>query len=162
MVTIFAIAMAYMESATVVYLRTIFHITGDLLTFSPNPHSVWLSLTYFTLLKTDALLKVLPQPRIAATEVAREAATIVMLLCLGWLAGHSVKTRAAYFIYAFGVWDIAYYGFLYALIGWPTSLKSLDVLFLIPSPWVAPALVPTAISAGMIAVAALLLWTDRG
>jgi len=156
-VTAFAVAMAYLESATVVYLRTIFHISGDLMTFAPSRHSVWFSVPFFTLLRPDALLKVLPQSKLASTEVAREAATIVMLLCLGWLAGKNVKTRTALCIYAFGVWDIGYYGFLYVLIGWPTSLKSLDVLFLIPGPWVAPVFVPMVISVGMIIVAVLLL-----
>lgn len=83
-----------------------------------------------------------------------------MLACIGWLAGHNVKTRSAFFVLAFGVWDIAYYAFLYALIGWPTSPNSPDVLFLIPGPWLAPVFVPVGISAAMIAVALLLLRGD--
>ena len=55
------------------------------------------------------------------------------------------------------MWDIGYYAFLRAVIGWPGSLKTPDVLFLIPGPWVAPVFVPVAISAVMIVGALLLL-----
>lgn len=156
-VTAFALAMAYLESATVVYLRTIFHVSGELVTFTPSRQSIWFSVPFFTLLRPTALLRVLPQSKLATTEMVREAATIVMLLCVGWLAGSNFKTRTAFFLYAFGVWDLGYYGFLYVLIGWPRSLNSLDVLFLIPGPWLAPVFLPVLISAGMILVAMLLL-----
>ncbi len=149
--------MAYLESAVVVYLRAAFHLSGNLGSATPAASSVWLRLPYFTLLKPGAIAAVLPKSNLACTEVGREAATIVMRLCLGWLAGRSFRTRAAYFIYAFGVWDIGYYVFLYLLIGWPKSLKALDVLFLIPGPWVAPVFVPVAISVLMITAAVLII-----
>lgn len=150
-VVLFAAAMAYVESAVVAYLRTIFHITGELVTAAPKASQVWLSLPFFTLLKPGALGSVLPSSRIAVTEVGREVATIVMLGCVGWLTGREWRTRLAAFLLAFGVWDIGYYAFLKLLIGWPGSLRTLDVLFLIPGPWVAPAWLPMAISALMVA-----------
>ena len=156
-VAVFAVAMAFLEAAVVVYLRAVFHITGELVASAPGPKDIWFSVPYFTLLKPAALVSVLPQSQIAYLEVARETATIVVLLCVGWLAGRDSKSRAAFFLYAFGVWDIGYYAFLRAVIGWPGSLKTLDVLFLIPGPWVAPVFVPVAISAVMIAGALLLL-----
>jgi hypothetical protein len=159
-VAAFAMAMAFLESATVVYLRTIFHITGDLVTFTPKHGSIWFSVPFFTLLRPDALAKVLPQASVARTEVAREAATIVMLLAIGWLSGRNLRTRAAYFFFAFGVWDIGYYAFLRLLIGWPASFKALDVLFLIPGPWLAPVFLPVLISAVMIAAAVLVVRRD--
>ena len=159
-VTIFAVAMAYMESAVVVYLGVIFPRSVDLATLAAKRYDVWFSVPFFTLLKPGALASVLPQSKLASVEVAREAATIVMLVCAGWLAGHDFKTRAAFFIYAFGVWDIGYYVFLYAVLGWPTSFGSLDVLFLIPGPWVAPVFVPVAISTAMIIGAVFSLRQD--
>jgi hypothetical protein len=162
-VAVFAIAMAYMEAAVVVYLRAVFHLAGDLMTLPPAPQSIWFSVPFFTLLKPGALLSVLPQQAIASTEVAREAATIVMLACVGWLAGSKLKSRFAYFIFAFGVWDIGYYAFLRVLAGWPASLGDMDVLFLIPGPWLAPVFVPVAISVAMIVGAAWMLrGTSRG
>ncbi len=156
-VAVFAVAMAFLEAAVVVYLRAVFHITGELVASTPGPKDIWFSVPYFTLLKSAALVSVLPQPQIAYLEVARETATIVMLLCVGWLAGRDFKSRAAFFLCAFGVWDIGYYAFLRAVIGWPGSLKAMDVLFLIPGPWAAPVFVPVALSAAMIIGAVLLL-----
>jgi hypothetical protein len=158
-VTAFAVAMAYLESAAVVYLRTIFHTAPG--TLAPAPRDVWFAVPYFTLLKPGALAGVLPDARIAYAEVAREASTIVMLACVGWLAGRTLKTRAAFFLYAFGVWDIGYYVFLYVLLGWPASPNALDVLFLIPSPWVAPVFVPVTASVAMILVAVLLIRSEE-
>ncbi len=160
-VALFAMAMAFMEAAVVVYLRTLFHITGELVRSAPGTKEVWFSLPFFTLLKPGALVSVLPESRIAYIEVAREAATIVMLVCVGWLAGRTLRSRAAFFLSAFGVWDIGYYAFLRALIGWPGSLRTPDVLFLIPGPWVAPVFLPISISVVMILGAALLLRGGR-
>jgi hypothetical protein len=157
-VAVFAIAMAYLEAAVVVYLRALFHLTGDLVTVPPAS-SVWFSVPYFTLLKPGALLSVLPQQTIANTEVGREVATMVMLAAIGWLAGRDLKSRLAYFVFAFGVWDIGYYAILRVMIGWPATLGSMDVLFLIPGPWLSPVWVPMAASVLMIAGAA---WMLRG
>jgi hypothetical protein len=156
-VVVFAVAMAYLEAAVVVYLRELFHITGELVKFTPSAKDIVFQLPYFTLLRPGAMAAVLPKASIAGIEVGREAATIAMLAAVGWLAGHDPKSRIAYFLAAFGVWDIGYYGFLRILIGWPGSLRTLDVLFLIPGPWVAPVFLPVAISVLMIAGAVLLL-----
>lgn len=156
-VAVFAVAMAYLESAIVVYLRQLFHLSGDLMTVVPPAGSVWFSVPYFTLLRPGALTAVLPNAQVATVEVWREAATMVMLVCVGWLAGTKFKSRFAYFIFAFGVWDIAYYGTLRVLLGWPATLGSMDVLFLIPGPWLAPVFLPMAVSVVWIVGAVLLL-----
>ena len=62
-------------------------------------------------------------------EIAREAATVIMLGAIAWLAGHNLRARFGYFLIAFGVWDIFYYVFLAPLSGWPRSLLDWDVLF---------------------------------
>src|SRR6185503_3994362 len=51
---------------------------------------------------------------------------------------------------AFGIWDIAYYIFLNPLTGWPKSLVSWDILFLIPLPWWGPVWAPVSIATLMI------------
>ena len=45
-------------------------------------------------------------------ELVREAATLVMLVTLGMLAGRTRRARLGYTAVAFGVWDIFYYVFL--------------------------------------------------
>lgn len=92
-------------------------------------------------------------PWLMPTEQGREAATLVMLAAVGWLAARSWRGRLGAFLTCFGIWDITYYLGLHALIGWPRTLADRDVLFLIPtsSLWNQPVWVPLVISCGMIA-----------
>ncbi|MCX5799919.1 MAG: hypothetical protein NTX17_00810 [Candidatus Eisenbacteria bacterium] len=131
---LFSVGMAFVESAVVVYLRALFY-----------PEGFSVSLTSF--------------PRFYyATEIWREAATIVMLCSVALLSARKGWwDRLAYFLWCFGIWDIFYYVWLYALIAWPPSLLSADVLFLIPVPWVAPVIVPVVISWAMIVAAIAIL-----
>ena len=135
---IFAVAMAYVESAVVVYLRTIYYPQG----FS------------FPL--------VLLPPGMVAIEIGREAATLVMLLGVAMLAGVDRWDRIPLFCVAFGVWDIAYYVWLWVFLRWPPSLLTWDVLFLIPVPWVGPVLAPVIVSVVLIAGGLLLLRRRAG
>ena len=66
-------------------------------------------------------------------EQIREAATIVMLLVVAWLAGRGLLQKLAYFLFAFGVWDIGYYVALKIMLDWPASLGTRDLLFLSPA-----------------------------
>lgn len=70
-------------------------------------------------------------------ESGREAATLLVLAILAWLCGNSAVSRLRAFLVAFGLWDVAYYAWLYALSGYP-RITSNDVLFLFPVAWVAP------------------------
>ncbi len=42
----------------------------------------------------------------------------------------------------FATWDLSYYAFLRLISGWPQSLFTRDVLFLIPVPWIGPVITP--------------------
>lgn len=133
-VAVYAIAMAFVEAAVVVYLRQIL-APGDPAVSTPT-----------------AGVGTIP-----VVEAFREAATIVMLLSVGVLAGRDPWERFLWFSCAFGVWDIFYYVWLRVLIGWPVSVLSWDVLFLIPVPWTAPVLAPLIISLGLVAATLWLL-----
>lgn len=141
-VTLFATAMGYVEAAVVVYLRDHYYPDGF-----PVPVQMGRMPLRFT--RIPEFEGRMPA-RTLRTEVGREAATIVMLLTLALLAGHSFPHALGVFLLAFGVWDITYYLFLKLLIGWPASLKTLDVLFLIPVPWIGPVWLPVSISAVMV------------
>jgi hypothetical protein len=132
-VTIYAVAMAYVESAVVVYLRAIYY-----------PHGFTFPLA-------------LMPPAMAAIEVGREAATLVMLVGVAALVGTDRWDRFLAFCVAFGIWDLAYYAWLWLLVRWPPSLFTWDLLFLIPVPWVGPVLAPALISVALVAGAVLLL-----
>ena len=133
MVVLFSGAMAWMESATVVYLRT---LVGRLEPYQAHP------------LPIDAHL--------GGIEVAREAATMSMLFAAGWLAGSTRPRRFGYFLVAFGVWDILYYAFLAVMGPWPRTVWDWDVLFLIPLPWWGPLLAPCLVAALMVLLGTLL------
>jgi hypothetical protein len=122
LVVLFAIAMANVEAAVVVYLREVYGI--------------------------DDLVRDLPREfdRLTAVELSREAATLVMLLAIGLIAGRRLQDGVGYFVLAFGAWDIAYYGWLFIFEGWPTSLLDWDILFLLPLPWWGPVLAPVMIA----------------
>jgi hypothetical protein len=123
----FAAAMAWVEAAVVVYLRT---LIGRIEPYQANP---------------------LPASAgFAQIELVREAATLLMLLAAGWLAGQTRRSRWAYALLAFGAWDVLYYAFLRIMIRWPTSFLSWDILFLLPLPWWGPVLAPVAIACLLI------------
>ncbi|MFQ5948641.1 MAG: hypothetical protein ACE5KX_07265 [Acidimicrobiia bacterium] len=89
---------------------------------------------------------------LTAIEVGREAATLVMLFALGWLAGWDVQSRLGGAIFAWGLWDLAYYAWLKVFISWPTSMGEWDLLFLIPLPWWGPVWAPLLGAALMLVV----------
>jgi len=136
-VMLFAVAMAWIESAVVLYLRT--------LSQQFDPYAPFQQPLGADLLRA---------------EMVREAATLVMLGSVGWLAGRTWRTRMALAIVAFGTWDIFYYIFLVPLTGWPRSLLDWDILFLLPLPWWGPVLAPTLIACLMIAGGTLVALRD--
>lgn len=136
-VGLFAVAMAYVESAVVVYLRRLYGIR-------------------------DLTLHVPPfDPHLGAIELGREMATLVMLLAVGWAAGKRFQSRLGFAIFAFGVWDMFYYIWLRVFIGWPRTLFDPDILFLIPLPWWGPVLAPVLIAALMVIGGALAVIRDE-
>jgi hypothetical protein len=128
-VAAYAVAMAFLESAVVVYLQRALGIDPQALFPVQEP----------TLVGDLALI-----------EVGREAATLVMLGMVGWLAGRSGLERLAWTAVAFGTWDILYYGWLWVFIGWPPSFGTWDLLFLIPVPWTGPVWAPMAVSLALV------------
>jgi hypothetical protein len=84
------------------------------------------------------------------TEVVREAATIIMLATVAAAATRTFPGWLAAFSIVFGAWDLSFYASLRALIGWPGSLMTWDLLFLIPVPWVGPVLAPSIVSLSLV------------
>lgn len=125
-IILLAIAMGFMESAVVIYLRELYYKNGFEFPLKGIPTSI------------------------ARVEFFREIATIIMLIGAGIIAGKTKLQRFAYFALAFAIWDIFYYVFLYVCLGWPQSLSTWDILFLIPTPWVGPVWAPCLLSLLMI------------
>ena len=132
-VVLFAVAMAWLESATVYYLRV---LVDRLDPYQANPLPISGDLGW--------------------VELVREASTLVMLAAVGLLAGRTWQTRLGYTAIAFGVWDIFYYVFLRIICGWPRSVFDWDILFLLPLPWWGPVLAPVSIACLMVVWGTLL------
>ena len=127
LVVTFAAAMAWVEAACVYYLRV---LVDRVEPYQTNPLPM--------------------QGVLGPVELVREAATLLMLLTVGGIAGRTRATRLGYTAIAFGVWDICYYLILKIICDWPTSLFDWDILFLIPLPWWGPVVAPMSIALLMI------------
>jgi hypothetical protein len=136
-VVFFAVAMAWVESAVVLYLRSLSQ-QFDPFELDQRPLA----------------------PGIIRAELVRELATLLMLGSVGWLAGQTRRSRVAFAVLAFGVWDVCYYVFLVPLTGWPRSLLDWDILFLLPLPWWGPVLAPVLIAGLMVAGGTLVACYD--
>lgn len=126
---IFAVSMGLLEAIVVVYIREIYYPDGFSFPLKELPY--WL----------------------IAVEWAREVSTLLMLGSVAWLSGKTFLKRLSVFLFIFGVWDIVYYIGLYVILGWPQSLLTWDILFLIPITWVGPVLAPVLCSLLMITIA---------
>jgi hypothetical protein len=121
--------MAYLESAVVVYLRAALgEETGRV--FPVDLSAGATSLGWI--------------------EIGREAATLAMIGAVGWIAGRGGLERLAWAAVVFGTWDIGYYAWLWVFRGWPPSLGTWDLLFLVPVPWAGPVWAPVAVSVALV------------
>ena len=131
--TQFAVAFAWIEAAVVHYLHLHFYPDGFRF-----PLVLW---------PQDLLL----------VEMGREFCTVIILATAAILVAGTRWSRLAWFMYIFGVWDIFYYVWLALLEGWPPSLFTLDLLFLLPVPWAGPVIAPVVVSLGLMISAALII-----
>ena len=130
-VVAYAAAMAYLEAAVVVYLQIALGA------------------------QVGAIFPLRPASEVGnliAIEAGRELATLVMIGAVGLLVGRTWIERLAWAAVVFGVWDIGYYAWLYILSGWPPSVNTFDILFLLPVPWVGPVWSPVAVSTALVVI----------
>jgi hypothetical protein len=135
LLAVFGISMAHLEGVVVVYLRKAL----GMLDSESNKESI----------------EKFPK-RYLHIEMSREAATIIMLVVIAYLTGGSWIEKGIFFLWTFAFWDLFYYLSLYILIKWPPKLTTIDVLFLIPKPWIAPVWFPLGVSGLTILIITLL------
>jgi len=135
-----ALAFGWMEAAVVVYLREIYLREANYV--------------------ADRLFPLVSLPaRLTGVEVVREACTLVVLAVVAWLTNRRWAVRTGAFLLLFGIWDLTYYGVLRFVLGWPESLMTWDILFLIPLPWVAPVWAPATVASVFMVCGSYLFWT---
>ena len=132
--TVFSIAMGFLETSVVVYLRKLYYPEGFNFPLVPVTRDI------------------------ATTEFFREIATIIMLIGAGVMAGKNAIQRFVFFLFSFAIWDIFYYVFLKVLLNWPESLFTWDILFLVPVPWVGPIIAPCIVSLSMIVLTLVVVY----
>ncbi len=135
--SIFGIAMGFLEAIVVVYLRQIYYPHGFCFPLSPIP------------------LKML------SVECLREITTIIMLAAVAFITGRNFLQKFSYFLYTFAIWDLFYYAGLKLLLNWPQSFLTWDILFLIPVVWIAPVLAPVICSLTMILLAGCVVFLQE-
>jgi hypothetical protein len=138
-IAIFAVAFGFVEAAVVVYLRA---AIGLLPGYAGNLSDLQNSSRGY---EQATSLAQFPQS-LLAIETYREVATMIMLLGVTLLAASKASARWAAFLWLFALWDISYYAGVWATVRWPASLADLDVLFLIPVPWIAQVWFPLLVS----------------
>jgi hypothetical protein len=137
-ITIYAVAMGFLETACVITLKRLYFPEG----WTPPFHAI---------------------PAAALTlEQAREVATLVMIAAVASLGRPSWKEALARGLWIFGVWDLVYYAFLRLLTGFPGTLADLDIVFLVPRQWVAPVWTACAASIAALLLALRLHRADPG
>jgi hypothetical protein len=135
---LFGIALGWFEAAVVIDLRALLYPEGFRFP-----------------------LVVIPEP-LARVEIAREAASLVLITAVACLAARRALGRFAGVLIAFGVWDLAYYAGLKLVLGWPETLATRDVLFFVPVIWTGPVWAPGLVAATLVGAGSYLFLTpDR-
>jgi hypothetical protein len=132
---ILGVSVGWFEAAVVVYLRELYYPGGF------------------------DFPVVLASGRVALVELGRELASLFLLAAAARLAGRAFIERFAAFALLFGVWDLVYYGVLKLVLGWPSTLATWDILFLLPWPWVGPVWAPCVVSLALVAGGSYVYWT---
>jgi len=128
-ITIYAAAMAFVETACVVSLKRLYFPEG----WRPPFH-------------------VIPAEGLRL-EQAREIATLVMIAAVAFLGRPAWREGLARFLWVFAIWDLLYYVFLRFLTRFPSGLGDLDIVFLVPHEWIFPVWIPFTCSVGSLVVA---------
>ena len=136
--TLFAAAFGYVEALVVVYIR---RLTG--MPYGLDYHEIW-ALRHLDW-NGAAIIGEMKRLGVYETEFTREIATLLLLLGPACAAGRTGRERLALFLYTFAVWDEAYYLWLKLWTGFPHSLASTDIYFLVPIAWYGPVWFPVLI-----------------
>lgn len=131
-ISAFALAFAFAEAATIVFVKRLYFPDGWRAPFHPIP--------------PDAL----------RLEQGREAATLLAILCVAFAGRPGGREGIARTLWIVGLWDVSYYACLRTLTPFPASLADLDIVFLIPHAWILPVWVPVLGSLAAMALALLL------
>ncbi len=136
--TLYAAAFGYVEALVVVYIRRLGAMPPglDYPAIWASRHLAW---------NSAAIIGEMRHLRVYGTEYGREIATLLLLLGPAMAAGQSGRERLALYLYTFAVWDETFYVWLKLWTGFPQSLNSTDIYFLVPIAWYGPVWFPVLV-----------------
>ena len=136
--TLYAAAFGYVEALVVVYIRRLGGMPPGL-----DYPAIWAGRG----LSWDgaAILGEMRRLGVYGTEYGREIATLLLLLGPACAAGRTGRERLALYLFTFAVWDETFYLWLKLWTGFPRSLASTDIYFLVPIAWYGPVWFPVLV-----------------
>lgn len=149
--TVFALAFGYTEAALVVYLR---RLMGEGYGLDYRQIFARKHLDF----SSASIAQDMARHGFLTLERSREIATLLLLAGAAWGGGQTARERLAVFLYTFALWDESYYLFLLPWTGFPRSLSSTDLYFLVPVAWYGPVWLPVLVAMPLFIIAALRLW----
>ena len=150
--TLYAAAFGYVEALVVVYIRRLSGMAGSL-----DYHQLWAA--RHLAWNGPAIIAEMGRLDVYQTEYGREIATLLLLLGPAMAAGWTRRERLALFLYTFALWDETYYLWLKLWTGFPQSLGSMDIYFLVPIAWYGPVWFPVVVVMPALIVFSLWLLT---
>ncbi len=146
---LYAAAFGYVEALVVVYIRRL----GGMPPGLDYPH-IW---AQRGLAWSGAnIIGEMRRLGVYGTEYGREIATLLLLLGPAMAAGRTGRERLGLYLWTFAVWDETFYLWLKLWTGFPQSLFSTDIYFLVPIAWYGPVWFPV-----LVVMPALMLVSRR-
>ncbi len=136
--TLYAAAFGYVEALVVVYIRSLGAMPPglDYPAIWASRHLAW---------NGAAILSEMRRIGVYDTEYGREITTLLLLLGPAMAAGRTSRERLGLYLFTFAVWDETFYLWLKLWTGFPQSLTSTDIYFLVPWAWYGPVWFPVLV-----------------
>ena len=135
---LFAAAFGYVEALVVVYIRRLGAMPAGL-----DYPAIWAHRGL--LWNGGTIIGEMRRLGVYGTEYGREIATLLLLLGPAMAAGKTGRERLGLYLFTFAVWDETFYLWLKLWTGFPQSLASTDVYFLVPIAWYGPVWFPVLV-----------------
>ncbi len=103
-----------------------------------------------------AVVEAMPE-RIVGLEQTRQAATVLLLISVGFVAGRNAAQQVGTVLFALGGWEIFRYVAIRTITDWPTALGDADAVIFLPQPVYVPVWMPIVIALGSLAVGTSLI-----
>ena len=136
--TLYAAAFGYVEALVVVYIRRLGGMPPGL-----DYPTIWASRGLEW--SGAAINAEMRRLGVYDTEYGREIATLLLLLGPAMAAGRTGRERLALYLFTFALWDETFYVWLKLWTGFPQSLNSTDIYFLVPIAWYGPVWFPVLV-----------------